>query len=96
MPSGFTERIAFVVRSTVAIALCSWIDTYAVIESAETATYSGSRSCPIVGLPGPNGTIDGSITPAARPLNPSVVTLACVIALPVTSMMLIEPSGSTA
>ena len=67
-----------------------------VVESAETVTYSGSRSCPIVGLPGPNGTIDGSITPAARPLNPSVVTLACVIALPVTSMMLIEPSGSTA
>ena len=81
--------------STTATALCSCSVTQAVEESAETAMYSGSRSCPMVGEFGPNARIEGSITPAGRPLKPRVVTLACEIG-PVTSMMLIDPSGSTA
>ena len=82
--------------STTASALFSCSVTHAVLESAETATYSGSKSWAAVAL-GPKIRTE---LPRSRSLNTAksaVATLSCVTfsTPPATSIIEIEPSGST-
>jgi hypothetical protein len=83
-----------VVMSTTATALFSCSATYAVVLSALTATYSGSKSCAAV-APGPK-TRTPSGTAPLKAVKSAVATLASMsmAAPPDTSMMLTLPSGS--
>jgi hypothetical protein len=86
-----------VARSTSAIALFSCSETHAVVESAETVTYSGSMSCATVSTPGL------ILTPAATSSERWLSKLSKVAVATLAdsnpdarSMTLIVPSGSLA
>ena len=79
------------------MALFSCSETYAVLLSAETVTYSGSRSCATVAPARPMRTSEGSSALRAPPVlkawKSKVVAVSAGTPLR-TVMMEIEPSGS--